>query len=156
MRTIGSAGRDGAGRTEEGCGQHPPMVSLVSLHAFPWQHWLAKWKVSLADTWTVKVSAMLQLSAEQALSSYNVMFSPTQRQTQTVSPGYSVQGGQRSWRATALGKGRKHTLSSMQFGGHWRGFPAKRKILLREVVPLFSKRLSEKQLKFQVKGWWGA
>lgn len=55
------------------------MVLLVSLHAFPWQHWLAKWKVSLADTWTVKVSATLQLSAEQALSSYHVMFPPREK-----------------------------------------------------------------------------
>lgn len=54
--------------------QHPPGASLVSLHSFPWQHWLTKWKCMLLDTWTVKASTMslpsLQFSAEQALNWY--------------------------------------------------------------------------------------
>lgn len=49
-------------------------ASLVSLHFFPWQHWLVKWKYSVSDTWTMMVSTMSlssrQLSTEQALSWY--------------------------------------------------------------------------------------
>ena len=61
----------------------------------------------------------------------------------------SVQG------ATPLGKDRKSTLSSMQFRGHWREFPAKRKILPQKVVSGFSGRFCSLNCRWKADGWSG-
>lgn len=62
------------------------------------------------------------------------VFSYTKANTDYQSWEQSVQG------ATALGKDRKYTLGSMQFRGHRREFPAKRKILPQKVDSGFSRR----------------
>ena len=76
-------------------------------------------------------------------------FSYTKANTDYQSWVQSVQG------ATALGKDRKYTLSSMQFRGCWREFPAKRKTLPQKVVSDFSRRFCSLNSRWKADGWSG-